>query len=155
MECLVDHYKDDEGNWQFLVKCKGFTESENTWEPASSFVHGYTTGFRNYLRTHPEIQVLFTDCLSKPDHVVEKDGTKAVVVDGDPAPPPHIPARFAPNPAPQVAVRQEAPRPPPKRAHEGNDGRPVRGRRHQERFRGGGKPAALNQVVVRPHSTTF
>ena len=95
VERLVDHYKDDEGNWRFLDKYKGFPESENTLEPPSSFVYGYTTGFRNYLRAHPEIPVLFTDCLSKPDRVVEKDGAKAVVVDGDPAPPPQIPAHSA------------------------------------------------------------
>ena len=98
VERLVDHYRDDEGNWRFLVKYKGFPESENTWEPPSSFVHGYTTGFRNHLRAHPEIPVLFTDCLSKADRVVEKDGAKAVVVDGDPAPPPQIPAHSARNP---------------------------------------------------------
>ena len=45
VERLVDHSKDAEGNWRFLVKYKGYTESENTWEPTSSFVHGYTTGF--------------------------------------------------------------------------------------------------------------
>ena len=57
VERLVDHSKDAEGNWRFLVKYKGFPESENTWEPPSSFVLGYTTGFRNYLRAHPEIPV--------------------------------------------------------------------------------------------------
>ena len=154
VECLVGHSKDAEGNWRFLVKYKGFPESENTWEPPSAFVHDYTTAFTNYLRAHPEIPVLFTDCLSKPDRVIEKDGAKAVVLDGDPAPLPQIPAHFARNPAPQGAVRQEAPRPPPKRAHEGNEGRPVRERRQPDR-RGGGKPAALNQVVFRPHSETF
>ena len=30
VEHLVDHCKDAEGNWQFLVKYKGFPESENT-----------------------------------------------------------------------------------------------------------------------------
>ena len=143
------------GNWRFLVTYKGFPESENTWEPPSSFVHGYTTGFRNYPRAHPEIPVLFTDCLSKPDRVIEKDGTQAVVVDGDSVPPPQIPAHFAGNLAPQGAVRQEAPRPPPKRAHEGNQGRRVHERRQPDRSRGHGKPAALNQVVVGPHSEAF
>ena len=73
VECLVDHCKDDEANWQFLVKYKGFPKSENHAEPPSLFVHGYTTGFRNYLRAHPGILVLITDCLSKPDRVIEKD----------------------------------------------------------------------------------
>ena len=36
VERLVDHSKDDKGNWRFLVKYKGFPESENTWEPPSS-----------------------------------------------------------------------------------------------------------------------
>ena len=100
VERLVDHSKDAEGNWRFLVMDKGFPESKNTWEPPSSFVNGYTTGFRNYLRAHPEIPVSFTDCLSKPDRVVEKDGAKAVVVDRDPVPRPQTPAHFAQNPAP-------------------------------------------------------
>ena len=45
VERLVDDYKDDEGNSRVLVKYKGFHESENTREPPSSFVHGYTTGY--------------------------------------------------------------------------------------------------------------
>ena len=155
VERLVDHSKDAEGNWRFLVKYKGFRECENTWEPPSSFLHGCTTGFRNYLRANPEIPSLFTDCLSKPDRVIERDGAKALVVGGDPVPPPQIPAHFARNPVPQGAVRQEAPRPPPKRAHKGNEGRLVRERRQTDRFRGGGKPAGLNQVAVPPHFETF
>ena len=39
--------------------------------------------FRNYLCAYPEIPVLSTDCLSKPDREIEKDGAKHVVVDGD------------------------------------------------------------------------
>ena len=116
VECLFNYYKDDEGKLPFFVKYKGFPESENTTEPPSSFLHGYTTGFRNYLRAHLEDQVLFTDCLSKPDRVVEKDGSKAVVLDSDPAPPPQMPAHFARNAAPRGALRQEARHPPPKRA---------------------------------------
>ena len=76
VQCLVDHCKDDEANWRFLVKYKGFPESENNAEPPSLFVHGYTTGFRNYLRAHPGILVLFTDCLSKSDRVIEKVGAQ-------------------------------------------------------------------------------
>ena len=30
LERLVDHYKDDESNWWFLVRYRGFPESENT-----------------------------------------------------------------------------------------------------------------------------
>ena len=30
VERLVDHSKDAEGNWRFLMKYKGFPESENT-----------------------------------------------------------------------------------------------------------------------------
>ena len=44
VERLVDHSKDADCNWRFLVKYKGLPESQNTWEPPSSFVHGYTTG---------------------------------------------------------------------------------------------------------------
>ena len=155
VEHLVDHYKDDEGNWWFFVKYRGFPKSENTWEPPSSFVHGYTINFRNYLRAHPEIPVFFTDDVSKPDRVIEKDGARAVFVDGDPALPPQIPAGSAQNQAPQGASRPEAPHLPTKCAHEGNDGRPVRERSQPERLRVGGKSAALNRVVVLPHSETF
>ena len=59
VERLVDHSKDAEGNWRFLVKYKELAESEDTCETPSSFVHGYTTGFRNYLRAHREILVFF------------------------------------------------------------------------------------------------
>ena len=111
VERLIDHYRNDEGNWWFLVTYKGFPDSEKTWKPPSSFVHGYKTGFIPYLQIHPEILLLFTDCLTKPDRVVEKNGTKAVVVDRDAAPPPQIPAHLARSSAAQGAVRQEAPSP--------------------------------------------
>ena len=155
MEHLVDRYKDDEGKWRILVNHKGFLESENTWERPSSFLHGYTTGFRNNLRAHPEIPNSFTDCLSKPDRVIESDGAQAVVADGYPAPRPHFPAHFAGNQPCQSDVRQEARRPPPTRALEGNDGHPVREQRLPDLLRVGSKPAALNQAVVRPHSETL
>ena len=63
--------------------------------------------FQKFLEAHPEIPVLFTGCLSKPDRVVEKDGAKAVVVDGDPAPPPQIPAHSSRNLVPQGAGDQK------------------------------------------------
>ena len=114
VEHLVNHSKLAEGNWRFLVTYTGFPESENTWEPPSSFVHGYTTGFRNYLRAHPEIPVLFTDCLSKPDRVIEKDGAKAVMVDGNPVPLPQISAHFAPRPGASRCPATESTTPPSK-----------------------------------------
>ena len=40
-------------------------------------------------------QVLFTDCLGKPDGVIQKDGARAVMVDRDPVPPQRIPAHYA------------------------------------------------------------
>ena len=116
VERLVNHSKGAEGNWRFLVNYQGFPESENTPEPPSSFVHCYTRGLRNYPRAHAEIPVSFTDCLSKADRVIEKDGAKTVVVDGDPA-------HFAENLAPQGPVQQKGSRFLPKPAHGGNEGR--------------------------------
>ena len=71
-------------NGNFLCEWRGFDSSHNNWEPAQSFVHGYTKGFIDFLKKHPEIGVLLTDCLSKPDRQVESD-RKRPVVNRDPA----------------------------------------------------------------------
>ena len=76
--------RDAKGEWEFLCEWRGFDSSHNNWEPAQSFVHGYTKGFIDFLKKHPEIGVLLTDCLSKPDRQVESDG-KRPVVNRDPA----------------------------------------------------------------------
>ena len=76
--------RDAKGEWEFLCEWRGFDSSHNNWEPAQSFVHGYTKGFIDFLKKHPEIGVLLTDCLSKPDRQVESDGERPVV-NRDPA----------------------------------------------------------------------
>ena len=81
---IVEARRDAKGEWEFLCEWRGFDSSHNNWEPAHSFVHGYTKGFIDFLKKHPEIGVLLTDCLSKPDRQVESDG-KRPVVNRDPA----------------------------------------------------------------------
>ena len=81
---IVEARRDAKGEWEFLCEWRGFDSSHNNWEPAQSFVHGYTKGFIDFLKKHPEIGVLLTDCLSKPDRQVESDG-KRPVVNRDPA----------------------------------------------------------------------
>ena len=81
---IVEARRDAKGEWEFLCEWRGFDSSHNNWEPAHSFVHGYTKGFIDFLKKHPEIGVLPTDCLSKPDRQVESDG-KRPVVNRDPA----------------------------------------------------------------------
>ena len=81
---ILEGQSDEKGEWKFLCEWRGFDSSHNNWEPAHSFVHGYTRRFIDFLKKHPEICVLLTDCLSKPDRQVEQDG-KRPVVDRDPA----------------------------------------------------------------------
>ena len=81
---ILEVQRDKKGEWKFLCEWRGFDSSRNNWEPAHSFVHGYTKGFIDFLKKHPEIGVLLTDCVSKPDRQVEKDG-KRPVINRDPA----------------------------------------------------------------------
>ena len=81
---ILEARRDEKGEWEFLCEWRGFDSSHNNWEPAHSFVHGYSKGFIDFLKKHPEIGVLLTDCLSKPDRQVESDG-KRPVVNRDPA----------------------------------------------------------------------
>ena len=81
---ILEARRDEKGEWEFLCEWRGFDSSHNNWEPAHSFVHGYTKGFIDFLKRHPEIGVLLTACLSKPDRQVESDG-KRPVVNRDPA----------------------------------------------------------------------
>ena len=76
---ILEAQRDERGEWKFLCEWKGFDSSHNNWEPADSFVHGYTNGFMDFLKKHPEIGVLLTDCLSKPDRQVGEDEEKPVV----------------------------------------------------------------------------
>ena len=81
---IVEAQHDEKGEWKFLCELRGFDSNHNNWEPAHSFVHGYTKGFIDFLKKHPEIGVLLTDCLSKPDRQVEEE-EKGPVVNRDPA----------------------------------------------------------------------
>jgi hypothetical protein len=57
VECILDHKESDWG-WEFLVRWKGYSDKDNTWEPPSSFED--EDGTQNYvlveyLRQHPEL----------------------------------------------------------------------------------------------------
>ena len=58
---ILEARRDKKGEWEFLCEWGGFDSSHNNWEPAHSFVHGYTKGFIDFLKKHPEIGVLLTD----------------------------------------------------------------------------------------------
>ena len=51
---IVEARRDAKGEWEFLCEWRGFDSSHNNWEPAQSFVHGYTKGFIDFLKKHPE-----------------------------------------------------------------------------------------------------
>ena len=76
---ILEAKRDEKGEWKFLSEWRGFDSSHTNWEPAHLLVHGYTKGFIDFLKKHPEIGVLLTDCLFKPDRQVEEDGKKPVV----------------------------------------------------------------------------
>ena len=56
--------------WYFLCRWKGFGPEEDKWEPAASFIHGYTDTFIKFLKKHPEVNrelSLIKDCVTKED----------------------------------------------------------------------------------------
>ena len=67
LKMILEAHWDEKGEWKFLCEWRGFDSSHNNWEPAHSFVHGYTKGLIDFLKRHPKIGVVLTDCLSKPD----------------------------------------------------------------------------------------
>ena len=81
---ILEAQRDEKGEWKFLGEWRGFDSNHNNCETAHSLVPRYTKGFIDFLKKHPEIGVLLTDCLSKPYRQVEGDG-KRPVVDRDPA----------------------------------------------------------------------
>ena len=68
--------RDDQGEWEFFGEGRGFDSSRNNWELARSFDHGYTKGSIDFLKKHPEISVLLTDCLCKQHRQIEDDWKK-------------------------------------------------------------------------------
>jgi hypothetical protein len=48
VENILSHRKGPYGQWQFLVKWKGWDESDNTWEPIGHFFHRYAREFFVY-----------------------------------------------------------------------------------------------------------
>ena len=71
---ILEAQRDEKGEWKFLCEWRGFDSSHDNWEPAHSFVHGYTKGFFDFLKKHPKFGVLLMDCLSTPEEQVEDDG---------------------------------------------------------------------------------
>ena len=46
---IIEARRNDKGEWEFYCEWKGFDASHNNWEPASSFVHGYSRGVTHRL----------------------------------------------------------------------------------------------------------
>ena len=70
LEKILDYKKNTRNKWYFLCRWKGFGPEEDKWEPASSFIHGYTDTFIRFLKKHPEIDKelsLIKDCVTKED----------------------------------------------------------------------------------------
>ena len=55
LEGILDYKKNARNKSYFLCRLKGFGPEEDKWEPASSFIHGYTDSFIKFLKKHPEI----------------------------------------------------------------------------------------------------
>ena len=70
LEKILDYKKNARKKWYCLCRWKGFGPEEDKWEPASSFIHGYTDTFIKFLKKHPEINrelSLIKDCVTKED----------------------------------------------------------------------------------------
>ena len=70
LEKILDYKKNARNKWYSLCRWKGFGPEEDKWEPASSFIRGYTDTFIKFLKKHPEIDrelSLIKDCVTKED----------------------------------------------------------------------------------------
>ena len=70
LDKIHDYKKNARNKWYFLCGWKGFGLEEDKWEPASSFIHGYTDTFITFLKKHPEVDrepSLIKHCVTKED----------------------------------------------------------------------------------------
>ena len=70
LEKILDYKKNARNKWYVLCRWRGFGPEEDKWEPASSFIHGYTDTFIKFLKKHPEFDrelSLIKDCVTKED----------------------------------------------------------------------------------------
>ena len=70
LEKILDYKKNARKKWYFLCRWKGFGPEEDKWEPASSFIHGYTDTFFKFRKKQPEVDrelSLIEDCPTKED----------------------------------------------------------------------------------------
>ena len=77
-EKILDYKKNARNKWYFLCRWKGFGPEENKWEPASSFIHGYTNTFIKFLKKHPEVDrelSLIKDCVTKEDLQAQEEAS--------------------------------------------------------------------------------
>ena len=73
---ILDYKKNAQYKWYFLCRWKRFGPEEDKWEPASSFINGYTDTFIKFLKKHPEIDrelSLIKDCVTKEDLKAEEE----------------------------------------------------------------------------------
>ena len=70
LEKILDYKKNARNKWYFLCRWKEFGPEEDKWEPASSFIHGYTDTLIKFLKKRPENDKelsLIKDCVTKED----------------------------------------------------------------------------------------
>ena len=73
---ILDCKRNARNKWYFLCRWKGLGTEEDTWEPVSSFIHGYTDTLIKFLKKHPEIDrelSLIKDCVTKEDLQAEEE----------------------------------------------------------------------------------
>ena len=73
---IHSHWQDPvDKTWKFRCEWKGYgAPKDQTVEPATSFVHGYTGAFRRYLEKH-KIPLELSECFTKKED--DKEGAKA------------------------------------------------------------------------------
>ena len=75
---ILDYKKDAQKKWYFLCRWKGFAPEEDKWEPASSFIHGYTDTFIKFLKKQPQLDgelSLIKDCVTKADLQAQEEAS--------------------------------------------------------------------------------
>ena len=111
LERVLEARHNEQGDWEFLCKMKGFDSSHNNWEPAHSSGLGYTRAFITFLKKNPHIGVLLTDCLTKPDRQIASEGARPQV-NSEPAffGPPWAPSKPSSTPAvnPPAAIQAQS-----------------------------------------------
>ena len=86
LEKILDYKRNAQNKCYFLCRWKGFDPEEDKWEPALSFIHGYTDTSIKFLKKNPEVDrelSLIRDCVTKEDLQAQEEAPMVAKPIGD------------------------------------------------------------------------